>query len=81
MKEQYDEREIYCRKLGHFLHFKYCRTEGNHLPCKHIRNCWYTQVEIDDFLGKNYLASEINYLFEPPASKMVTIYNLIQQLK
>jgi hypothetical protein len=81
MKEIYDDREIYCRKLGHFLTFKYCRTEVGHLPCKHIRSCWYTQLQIDDFLGKNYLPLEINYLFEPPTSKMLTIYNLIRKMK
>jgi len=35
-----DVKEIYCRKLGHYLTFNYCSREQGDLPCREILDCW-----------------------------------------
>lgn len=77
----YDEREIYCRKLGHHLQFKYCRQEHQQLPCAAIKRCWQYKIPVEEFLAKSFSPDEIAYLDEPQVSKVSTILDIIQKVQ
>ncbi|MEO0294184.1 MAG: hypothetical protein ABIN61_08215 [candidate division WOR-3 bacterium] len=79
--EQFDNESIYCRKLGHWLTFNYCRRENKGFPCRGIISCWFERIEIEKFLKENYEKGEISYLFEPQPSKLASIIELIEDTK
>ena len=79
--KQYDKERIYCRRLGHWLSFTYCRQEKNGLPCFKIMDCWFGKLPIEDFLKENFKEGEISYIFKPPKQKITSIIELIEQAK
>jgi hypothetical protein len=81
MEQKFDNRQGYCRKLGHHLIFKYCREEHQGLPCPKIRDCWYRGIDIDQFLQQNYQKEEIDHLYNIPPAKIGTIIELIRQAR
>jgi len=76
-----DNEEIYCRKLGHHLAFKYCRTEREGFPCSKILDCWFEKIPIEEFVRKNYSKAEIAAIAAPSRPKMMTLIDLIEQAK
>lgn len=78
---QYDKERIYCRKLGHWLSFSYCRQENNGLPCRKIADCWFEKIPIERFLKENYKEEEISYIFKPSKQKLTSLIELIEQAK
>lgn len=81
MDESHDSREIYCRRLGHYLTFTYCRSERNGLPCPRIADCWFDRIPIGDFLRDNYAPGELGGLSAPPPPKTATLVELIEQAR
>ena len=81
MLEQYDSEEIYCRKLGHHLAFKYCRTEREGLSCSKILDCWFEKLPIENFIKENYSEAEIAAITASPRPKVATLFDLIEQAK
>ena len=84
MNKNVDQEQNYCRKLGHFLTFEYCRNEQLSLPCRSIRNCWRQIIDIDKYLSENYCEQDIAMIFEPSSPKISSIIDLIasvQQVK
>jgi len=79
--EKHDNERIYCRRLGHWLIFNYCRQESNGLPCRKIVDCWFDKLEIKEFLNENYKEEEISYIFESSRPKLTSIIELIEQAK
>ncbi len=79
MKEQYDEKQGYCRMLGHTLSFRYCRVMHTGLPCHNILNCWFERFDIEAFVGENYSTEELLDIFTPPRKKMETIVEVVNQ--
>jgi hypothetical protein len=79
--QKYDRQEIYCRKLGHHLQFKYCREEQHQLPCAAIKKCWQSRIPVDKFLANSFSPHEIAYLDEPQISKIGTILDIIQKVQ
>ena len=79
--QKYDEQEIYCRKLGHHLQFKYCRQEQQQLPCAALKRCWQSRIPVDEFLAHSFSEDEIAYLDEPQVSKVSTILDIIQKVQ
>lgn len=77
--DKYDNEEIYCRKLGHHLNFKYCRQEQHPLPCPAVKRCWQYKIEIDDFLKESFSANEIAYLDEPHTPKILSILDIVKK--
>ncbi|MBN2521015.1 MAG: hypothetical protein JXB17_10950 [Bacteroidales bacterium] len=81
MIDQFDSKKIYCRKLGHFLEFSYCRTCNNQLPCSLIADCWHEYVPVDQYLKDNFTEQELERIFHPSKPKMNTILDLIEKAK
>ncbi|MDP8235961.1 MAG: hypothetical protein P9M08_06235 [Candidatus Erginobacter occultus] len=81
MADPYDSREIYCRKLGHYLTFRYCRTERDGLPCGKIKDCWFDKIPIGDYLRDNYSPGELARIIGPPPAKAATLVELIERAR
>ena len=81
MDLQFDNEEIYCRKLGHHLAFKYCRTEREGFPCAKIYDCWFERLPIEEFIRDNYSETEAAAISAPAAPKVATLFDLIEQAK
>ena len=79
--EQYDEENGYCRMLGHYLPFKYCRTQQNGLPCAKIFDCHFERIPIQEFIDKHYSEQEQAQIFKKQTPKMHSIIELIEQAK
>ena len=78
---EYDDKNIYCRKLGQWLTFRYCRRENNDLPCRSIADCWFETLPVGEFLEKNYDGESIAYLSASPKPKLASIVDLIERAK
>ena len=72
-----DERETYCRKLGHELRFAYCRTTDGDTVCPKILDCWFERFDVAGFMCEHYPKHHVEALTEPPAPKAVSLYELI----
>lgn len=77
MGKKFDLQQHYCRKLGHFLSFSYCRREQIDKPCRSIRSCWMDKFDIDQFLQDNFSESDIRHLSAQTAPKISSIIELI----
>ncbi len=77
----HDEREGYCRKLGHHLTFVYCRTLKDGAPCEKILDCWFEKFDVRAFLEAHYTDEEIYPLSKPPVSKAASLIELIEQAR
>jgi len=78
---QFDEYEIYCRKLGHHLSFEYCRKENTSLPCAAIARCWSERLPIENYLQKHFNNEDIAYLSEEKQPKTVSIWQIMNSIK
>jgi hypothetical protein len=81
MDASHDFRESYCRKLGHYLTFGYCRTENSGLPCGRILDCWFEKLPVGDFLRENYTPEEIGRVTGPAPPKTATLVDLIERAR
>jgi hypothetical protein len=81
MNEQFDNKIGYCRTLGHYVPFQYCRTVNEGIPCRKIQDCWFEQMDIGLFIAKNYSESEQQLIFAQPPQKISTIIDLIQKAR
>lgn len=77
----FDEEEGYCRMLGHYVPFKYCRTVTNMLPCYRILDCWFERLPIEEFVAAHYTAEERGKIFRQPKSKLSSIIEIIERVK
>lgn len=79
MKDQHDDESGYCRMLGHYVPFKYCRLLSNDLPCRRIADCWHERFDVAAFLNAHYNESELGTIFSPPAEKLTSLLELIRK--
>lgn len=81
MIEKFDDKEGYCRMLGHVIPFKYCRTANYRLPCHKILDCWFNRLPVQQFVAENYSPEEQQSIFEPPPPKMVSIAGIVEKVR
>ncbi len=79
MKEQYDSREGYCKMLGHFLTFEYCRTSNKGIPCSKVLDCWFESFDVQHWLGENFSATEQRSIFQAVKPKIVSLAEILEQ--
>ncbi len=79
MITEYDELEIYCRMLGHPLHFSYCRTTDGDKPCSKILDCWFKRIPILEFAEKHFSEETLRQISGPPKNRLHSILELIEQ--
>jgi hypothetical protein len=79
---EHDERRVRCRRLGHEVAFRYCRTQEGCTPCPSIMDCWWESFDVRAFLKENLPAQELAALAERrPRAKVVTLLDLIEQAR
>jgi len=81
MNESLDDNRSYCRMLGHYVPFRYCRTVNETLPCRKIKDCWFERMDIENFIGENYTDVEIERIFTVPSQKITTLVDLINKAR
>lgn len=79
MIEQYDDREGYCKILGHFLTFKYCRSVNIGLPCSKALDCWFQNFPVQEFINTNYTVDEQKKIVEIPKPKIQSLSEILEQ--
>ena len=74
-----------CRRLGHEVTFGYCRQEKGGKPCRLILDCWWERFDVRSFLRAQLPEEEMAQVEDagvaPPASKVLSLLELIQQTK
>jgi len=76
-----DQLETYCRKLGHHVSFKYCRSVDGGLPCRLVLDCWHTQIDAPAWLEEHYTPEHIARILAPPQPKLLSILALIEKAR
>ena len=77
--DAFDEKEGYCRMLGHHVPFRYCRMlPGQEIPCRRIRDCWFAALPIDAYLEKHEPGGVKP---QEPAPKIASLVELIEQAR
>jgi len=79
MKELFDDKTSYCRILGHYVPFRYCRAVNDEIPCRKIKDCWFEKLDIDRYITENYTESERERMFASPPEKIFTLVDLIKK--
>ena len=75
-----DSFQIRCSKLGHQIHFSYCRKENFGLPCTRIITCWHPYFSVEKYLRHELSDEEWKKVFEEPLKpKALTLVELIEQ--
>lgn len=77
-----NEITVRCPRLGHQIHFTYCRTESGGLPCFKILHCWQDRFDAASLLRAELTPEQWRRCFErPPAPKMISLVELIEQAR
>jgi hypothetical protein len=79
--DEFDEQQRHCPRMGHVIHFGYCRCCQNKLPCYKLMDCWYMQVPIHEFMAEHFSKDEIRAILTPPKSKLLSIVELVEAIK
>ncbi|MDD3619833.1 MAG: hypothetical protein RBR09_11405 [Desulfobulbaceae bacterium] len=75
-----DVFQIRCPKLGHQIHFSYCRTENAGLPCSRTLQCWYGYFHVEEYLRRELTPEQWSEAFEKPVKpKILSLVELIEQ--
>jgi hypothetical protein len=81
MIDEHDERQTYCRMLGHYLSFEYCRSLQNGLPCHRVLDCWFEQFPVQAFISEHYTEEQCAAFLAPPKNKVTSLLELIEKAK
>ena len=74
-----DTFQIRCPKLGHLIHFSYCRHENFGTPCTRTLDCWYAYFPVAGFLKKELTEEEWKNSFgKPVVPKVLSLVELIE---
>ncbi len=79
--DAYDQREAYCRKLGHDVPFRYCRSVDGDFPCRLVPDCWCPQFDAAAWLREHYTPEQIVRILAPPQPKLASILDLIEKAR
>ena len=75
---EHDDKIIRCRRLGHDVPFKYCRTLEGRTVCRKIRDCWWERFDVDSYLRENLSAEEYERVLREEAVPPPKLYRIIQ---
>ena len=81
MIDEHDSEQGYCRKLGHVLHFGYCRIAERGNPCSGILNCWFETFAVQEFIGAHYSKEEIESMLAPPPPKISALMEIVEKAR
>ena len=78
---RYDEKQNYCRMLGHSVTFLYCRTTAQNIPCRKIKDCWFETLPIADYMDLHFSPEQQVQIFREPVPKVASILDLIEKAR
>ena len=86
MLEEHDQDMLVrCRRLGHEIHFGYCRREAAGKPCRMIFDCWWESFDVRGFLRAHLFQEMLSNVEEaaslPACPKLVSLLELIERAK
>ena len=70
---RHDQREIYCRRLGHQLTFEYCRLTDGETPCSKIFDCWCETFDVVQFMEAHASPTTVESLSTAPQPKVLHV--------
>ena len=77
-----DDATIRCPRLGHQIHFSYCRTENRGLPCFKTLDCWHHHFKVVDHLKDELTEDQWQSVFGSPTQpKVLSLIELIERAK
>jgi hypothetical protein len=77
-----DDYKIRCPRLGHQIHFSYCRQENQGMPCFKTLDCWHTHFNVQDCLKAELSDAQWEKAFcRQVKPKMLSLLELIEQAK
>ena len=77
-----EDYKVRCPRLGHMIHFAYCRIENRGLPCFKTLDCWFEHFGVEEHLRQELTPDEWERIFfRPPKTKMISLVELIEQAK
>ena len=75
-----DTLQIRCSKLGHQIHFSYCRKENFGIPCPRTLICWHPYFKVEEFLRNELTPEQWRDAFEKPVKpKALSLVELIEE--
>ncbi|NOQ67329.1 MAG: hypothetical protein GQ556_08975 [Desulfobacterales bacterium] len=77
-----DSLQIRCPRLGHQIHFAYCKKENMGLPCFKTLDCWHIHFQVVEYLQQELSPAEWQDAFErPPTPKVLSLAELIEKVQ
>jgi hypothetical protein len=77
-----DDIMVRCPRLGHQVHFGYCRAENFGIPCFKTLDCWYLQFDVKGHFKQTLSEADFAAAFvHQGRPKMQTLVDLIQQVQ
>ncbi|MBN1547305.1 MAG: hypothetical protein JW902_11645 [Syntrophaceae bacterium] len=78
MKEQYDQLQCRCPRLGHEVAFSYCRQESGAMPCSRIIACWQAIFPVETYLRQEMAPDQWDvFCRREPQDKLTSLIELI----
>lgn len=75
-----DDCRIRCPRLGHQIHFSYCRDENRGSPCFKVLDCWHTHFAVEEFLKSRLTREQWEELVNRrPVPKILSLLELISR--
>jgi hypothetical protein len=82
MSAEHDQRSIRCKRLGHTVAFRYCRTQEGDSVCPSVLDCWWEVFDVRAALAEHLTAEELERLSQPrTADKVGTLLDLIREAR
>ncbi|KPK65488.1 MAG: hypothetical protein AMK73_02865 [Planctomycetes bacterium SM23_32] len=79
---EHDERTIRCRRLGHAVTFRYCRTQEGESVCPLILDCWWESFDVRGFLQAHLPPEQMEGIERPePRPKVVSLLEMIKRAR
>jgi len=79
--DRYDGKEFYCKRLGHYVPFSYCRQVNRGLACNQIMNCTFESIDIEAYLRENFTVDEMSSILAPQKEKVASLVDLIEKAR
>ena len=77
-----DSFQIRCPRLGHQIHFSYCRQENLGTPCGKTLDCWYPYFPVAEYLRQELSDADWQDAFEKPVKpKLVSLVDMLEEIK
>jgi hypothetical protein len=85
LNEHDEDLLLRCCRLGHEIHFGYCRQETGGKPCRLILNCWWERFDVRSFLQahlpEDAMAQVESASISAPPVKLLSLVEMAQRVK